>query len=337
MFTSCIHQNQGKAQETSRLDGRIDYMKNSDINLIEFDYENMEDKYPYIIKKMNPSIFKIISDKKIDLLITAGSGYSEFPFNIIKNIPIILINIFASPNIQNNIVKNICISNDVLNKVSKIIKKEKLDCIYIQSDKPRNSYADSGINLRKTLGINEKDFVFGRIGRPDDNIFDPIALNAFKELDPSLNAHYIIMSPPPVAIEMVKKYNIKNVHFINPSPEEADVWAFHYSLDAMAHFRKDGESFGLNIAESMIAGNPIITHKSDIWNSHLEYLDPDFSIVVEKDDIDGYKKAMECMITSKVNGSIITMKSKAKNKASDIFIIDNNIKDIENIIDSALN
>jgi hypothetical protein len=43
----------------------------------------------------------------------------------------------------------------------------------------------------------------------------------------------------------------------------------------------------------MICGNPIITHKSKIWNAHLEYLDNTNSFVADIDNVDQYAHALE--------------------------------------------
>ncbi len=329
------------------LDGRRSYISEySHINLIEFSYEEIFCTYPYILKNPSPNIFKIIKDNDIDLVFTAGSGYAEYPFNLLTNIPVILINIFGSPTAASNIKKIISISQAVDAKIRNIIPKDKREIMYIQSEKPDIKFVDKAFRLREKLGISPDDFVFGRIGRADDSIFDPIALNAFKKfsgLNPDIAAytHYIIMSPAPAAKKLAADSQIQNVHFIDASAKEEDVWAFHYSLDALAHFRLDGESFGLNIAESMLAGNPIITHKSHIWNAHLEYLEPEFSFIVEKDDVDAYAQAMKKLVELKSGDKVaketfLKMKLKAQDVGEKLFIMENNIGKIERIIEDVV-
>lgn len=149
------------------------------------------------------------------------------------------------------------------------------------------------------------------------------------------------MSPAPAAKKLAADSQIQNVHFIDASAKEEDVWAFHYSLDALAHFRLDGESFGLNIAESMLAGNPIITHKSHIWNAHLEYLEPEFSFIVEKDDVDAYAQAMKKLVELKSGDKVaketfLKMKLKAQDVGEKLFIMENNIGKIERIIEDVV-
>lgn len=324
-----------------KLDGRISYLKEH-THLVEFDYSDISNAYPYVLNGMNPTIFEVIKQKEIDVLFTAGSGYSEFPFNLITKLPIILINIFGVANTQKNICSNICISKAVEQKIAHIVPIEKRTTIYIQSEQPKEEYKILGRELRKRLGITATDVVFGRIGRADDNIFDPIGINAFEQItkkSPSNGpkAHYIIMSSPPVLVDIVKERNIPNVHFLPPSGDEKDVWAFHYALDALAHFRLDGESFGLNIAESMIAGNPILTHKSHIWNAHLEFLNPSFTFISEKDDVNSYAKNMSSIIDSKVNNSIVDMKNASFSQGCRLFLIENSIKNIEDIITHTIN
>ncbi len=323
------------------LDGRLSYLEGSGITTIPFTYEKLEEVYPYFVKDMSPTLPEVIDLHNIDLIFTAGSGYTEFPVNIVRNLPIIMINIFGSPSIQNNFKKHLCISHEVAAKISPVVNANKIDVMYIQSeslsDEKRAAYEASGMATRKKFGITDNDFVFGRIGRADDGIFDPIAISAFKTIvanDPS--AHYIIMSPPPAAIKMVAEENIPNVHFINPSAEESDVWAFHFSIDALAHFRFDGESFGLNIAEAMLAGKPVLTHKSHIWNAHLEYLEPSFSFVAERNDISGYTKNMGHIIEAKKTGTINAMCNNARAKSESLFLMEKNIGKIAEIIDLSL-
>jgi len=316
---------------------RMDYFKNTPIKLIQFDYDKLESIPPYLIQGMSPSIFEVINKFNIDLLIATGAGYSEFPFNIIKNIPIILLNIFGSPNVQKNILYNICISKEVANKIRPILKKEKIKVMYVPSEYPTKNSFENGKALRRRLNIKDDEIVFGRIGRASDNIFDPIGIMAFEQVVKEIpNIHYLIMSPPPILRKIVKEQKIPNVHFLNPSAQEEDVWAFHQANDVLAHFRKDGESCGLNIEEAMLCGKPIISHKSRHWNAHLEYLDDSFSRVAEIDNVKQYVEYMREFTELKQNGKILEMGERAKEKAEKLFLIKDNINRFEKWVDEAL-
>ena len=264
------------------------------VNLVEFTYDHIEKETPYYMSGMSPFIKKIVAEKNIDMIISAGAGDTYYPIITITDIPIIMINIFGTPNLQKNIVSNIFISETVKKYSEKFTgPRESNQALWIPTSTPPINSKERGTEIRKSFNIKNTDFVFGRIGRNADSIFDPIGINAFKEVvktNPS--AHYIIMSAPPILEKIVSDEKIPNVHFLPPSADELDIWGFHYSLDALAHFRYDGETFGLNIAESMHAGNPIISHKSNIWNAHLEYLNDSFSRISEVGDVNSYAENM---------------------------------------------
>ena len=314
-------------------DGRKYYLENQNIKFIPFSYNSKHPYYPFILEGMRPDFSTVLRDQNIDLIITAGSGYSEFPFNIVSKLPIIMLNTFGSPSAKKNIIKHICISKEVANKISNVVPDKKIEIMYIPSEKPspENSLVR---DILTKFNIKPKDTVFGRIGRASDEIFDPIGIRAFKKVVAHHpDSHYIIMSAPPILQKIVKEENIPNVHFLESSYHEKDVWAFHGAIDVLAHFRNDGESCGLNIIESMLSGNPIITHKSHIWNAHLEYLKPTFSRVAEKDDVEEYAKYMEEMIKMKQDGSIQNISLEVRKYAESMFLIPNNISKLEQIID----
>lgn len=321
---------------TQTENNRLKYLENIGVTIIKFNYDSVEKKWPYFIKNMNPRIESVINQYNIDLIITATPGQSIYPILNIKKIPIILINIFGSFNTQKNIKKNIAISHEVKNLAKRIIKEDKLEVEYIPSERP--IYNEKKIkDIRERFGINETDLVLGRIGRADDSIFDPVAILAFSlAVKDNPNLHYIIMSAPNLAKKLVLEKNIPNVHFLEASYLEEDIWSFHYSIDVLAHFRLDGESCGLNIIESMLVGNPILTHKSHIWNAQLEYLDPEFSMVAEKDDYKKYAENMLTMYGYFKNRELKKMGELAKKKAEEFFLIENVIHKYESLIDNIL-
>lgn len=316
---------------------RLEYINSGGAIGIPFDYTKKEEYPPYFVSGMNPDLKKIISSFNIDLMIVADSGNANYPFSIIKNIPIILLNIFGQPNVQKNIKFHICTSEEVAKKLRPIVPEKKIKVYPVPSEGPLFNSKDAGDSLRACLNIAEEDIVFGRIGRADDNIHDPIGIEAFKKaLNTRKDIHYVIMAPPPILKKQVQLEKIPNVHFLDSSSSEADVWAFHAAIDALAHFRNDGESFGLNIAEAMLSGKPIITHKSHIWNAHLEYLDPSFSRVANKGDSDSYAKFMLEFAEKKASGELSKMGKIAKDKAEKEFMATNIIPEFEDWIDIAV-
>jgi glycosyltransferase involved in cell wall biosynthesis len=220
------------------------------------------------------------------------------------------LNIFGAPTIQENVKKIIYISNEVRKHAEKWTGYQKVATVsYCPIANPP---IDIDTTLRERLGIPLNAFVLGRIGRADDSIFDQIGIRAFAEVVKShSDLHYIIMSPPPILEKIVAEDKITNVHFLPPSGKEADVWAFHKALDVFAHFRFDGETSGVAIAESLILGNPVITHRSRIWNAHLEYLAPDFAKIAEIDDVSSYAKYIVEFMEIKQNNPLEWQKTRA--------------------------
>ena len=312
---------------------RSRYFDKSGVTLIPFNYDFVEKDYAYIVHGTKPSIFEVIRQYHIDLMVTADAGYAHFPINLILNIPIVLINVFGAIHNQQNIMANICMSHMLANKIHYFVPKEKLHMMYIPSESPDIGARERGLALRRQLNIKESDMVFGRIGRASDSIFDPIGIRAFKRLvaeDPTV--HYLIMSPPPCLESIVKQESIANVHFLPPTSNESEVWAFHNAIDALAHFRKDGETFGLNIAEAMLCGKPILTHISKVDNAHLEYLEPAFSLVAPIDNIEAYYQNMKEFTKLKKDGALLDMGKQAKIQADKLFLIDSAIIQFETIL-----
>ena len=316
-------------------DSRKKFVSETGINFIPFDYDYIEKTLPYFIRGHNPRLEDVIKTLKIDVLVATGAGHAEHPFSAIKSLPIIFLYIFGQSNVQKNITHHLCISEAVANKLSPVIPKEKVKVIYVPSEGPINQFQE-GLAIRKRFGIKDSDLVFGRIGRASDWIFDPIGILAFENLVKKYpHCHYLIVAPPPELIKIQKAKQIPNVHFLEELGTKEELWAFYFALDVYAHFRKDGESFGLNIVEAMFKGMPVISHKSTIWNAHLEYLDPSFAFVADVDNVVQYEQFMEFFVKDTNRVHIKTMGEKAKEKAQK-FHIKNHIGVFEGFIEEAL-
>ena len=130
-------------------------------------------------------------------------------------------------------------------------------------------------NLREELGISPETFVMGRIGRPSDRIFDPISLSALRLIEEKTGYDilYLVQSPPPAMIRTAREMALEKIKFLTtPVVSDDEVTSFYNTIDVLAHARKDGEVFGLNIAEAMIHGKPIISHRSRIANGHEPFV-----------------------------------------------------------------
>jgi glycosyltransferase involved in cell wall biosynthesis len=294
---------------------------------------------------MSPELSRILTDCSPDIVFTAGAGYPEYPMANITKLPIIHYNIFGSINPQTNIVAHWCISQLLTTRVQELLPKRIVETVYIQSEGPDARAVQRGQELRHSLGIPDGDIVFGRIGRPDDNIFDPIGIEAFRRvavLHP--NAHYLIVTPPPCLRKLLQEHPVPRVHLLPEqvsnemswSGVEEKVWAFHAAADVLAHFRLDGETMGLNIAESMLSGKPVITHVSRFWNAHLEYLDATCAFVAEQDNVTQYADYMTRFLKPDGSALLQSMGKASLAKAQPLFLVQNNIESISNRIEATL-
>ena len=123
-------------------------------------------------------------------------------------------------------------------------------------------------NLRAILDIPANAFVLGRISRPD-MIDDTFVLEVFDKLHKP-DTYLIVLA----ATESIKEHARRNSHIklIDATTNERILSQFYNSLDVLLHRRIDGETFGMNIAEAMIHGKPVISHFSHVDNAQAELL-----------------------------------------------------------------
>lgn len=274
------------------------------ITLVPFQYTHNEVALPHQLHGMKPHLKCVLAQHAVDCLVTASPGYSHYPWNTVTDIPIVLLNVFGTPTTQTNVRHIIYNSRATYTHATAWIGEHAhASVLYapIASMPPIDTRV-RGAALRTRLGIADSDFCFGRIGRDSDDIFDPIAIHAWRQIAHRFpTAHFIIMSPAAALRQCVAMQDIPRVHFLEPSGAEADVWALHGASDCFAHFRRDGETSGVAIAESLMIGNPVITHRSKIWNAHLEYLNTDCARIAGADDVSEYARHMEEYLNTKTH------------------------------------
>lgn len=120
-------------------------------------------------------------------------------------------------------------------------------------------------NLRSALNISNDKIVCGFHQRKDDTLFSPVQLEAFKQLEDNCNTvHMVIMNASDLYKKQAALLNIKNISFI---PYQENVSLFLNTLDIYTHGRKDGETYGMAIAEAMIHRLPCISHRTPYYNA----------------------------------------------------------------------
>lgn len=120
-------------------------------------------------------------------------------------------------------------------------------------------------NLRKELGISEDTIVFGFHQRNDNGLFSPVQLDAFSKLEKECDdVMMLVLNGCDLYKKQAENLNIKNIKFI---PYQDEVSPFLNTLDVYAHGRKDGETYGMVLAEAMLHGLPCISHTTPYYNA----------------------------------------------------------------------
>lgn len=113
-------------------------------------------------------------------------------------------------------------------------------------------------NLKNKLNIPENALVFGSYGGKDQFNIDFVK-KTIKEIAISNPSIFFIFMNIRNFTEDDSCTKYKNIIFLEGSSNQRDKIEFINTCDAMIHARKDGETFGLSIAEFSVQNKPIIT------------------------------------------------------------------------------
>ncbi len=245
---------------------RLEYLNKNGVNLIEFkvekiDYSNNE-KQVWI----NTDFWDKFDENKYDLIQCARSGKDEDPFNQIKDTPIIdSIHIFWGLYDQENVFKIFMQSEDLK---SNWIKHGGDDEKIVLGLNPIDDKKEYEKDLRKKFKLEDK-FIFGMHQREDDFIYSDVPLNCYSKIE-NKNTAFLIMGGSKKYTEQARALNLTNFYQMNFDFDKNSEEIFLNTLDVFAHGRKDGETFGLAIAEGMRNSLPIVSHRNVYNNGHIE-------------------------------------------------------------------
>ena len=242
------------------------------------------------------TLLNIIRDKKPFILHRYSAGIPEFPF--VKEVKehtkhFVSTSVFGNQDDTIDISKVIYVSKHV----QWMAGQQDSENHYVVRNPIEAPYSTE--NLREELNIPQDAFVFGRIGRDDKNIYDPINIEAYAKVANS-NTYFVIVNPSNRCRSDIKRLNIKNARFIEPTISEVRLSQFYNTLDVLAHARKDGECNPANVWEAFAHGKPAISHYAHPFNGHIEVI-RDCGFVVLKDDVDEYARIMKKFIYKEID------------------------------------
>ena len=247
-------------------DHRLNYLKDNKVNTIEFNVEKIVFSNSNQKKWENTNFYKIFDEEKYDLIQIARSNKNEEPYTTIKNTPIVdSIHTYWGVDDQVNVAKVLIQSDDLKDKwIQNGGKEEKV----VTNCTPIDDKKENFRNLKEEFKLYNK-FVFGLHQRKDDSIYSSVPLDCYKRIESS-KTFFLIMGGSSKYSEQAKELKLKNFAQIDFDFDKDSEEIFLNTLDAYAHGRKDGETFGLAIAEAMRNSLPIISHKNVYNNGHIQ-------------------------------------------------------------------
>jgi len=295
-------------------------LESAGVKLIINHYDFRQNREPYNLVVLRPSLSEIIKQNQIHCVYTTVFAHYQFPINSIPaGIPLILISPFGHYASNGNVVKTYVSGRGNRGRImSRGVKN--VVCFF----NPLTDYAPEILNKPP---VGER-VVFGRIGNSKDSSFDPIAIKAFKKLEELFGekVKYIVVNPAPAWKEWAARLNVKNIEFRPTITEFNELSKFYGEIDVLAHVRKDGETVGIAIGEAMLAGNPILTHKSRFHNDHFDILDASYAKWCETGAAEKYFENMKWMVEYK--GQIREMGKLARARALEIFSLEKQVPKI---------
>lgn len=236
---------------------RLEYMKAKKVNLIKFKVaaKNVSmSTHDWV----GTNFWDLFDEKDYDVVVTGRAGHSEYPFYMITSTPIVeFVTLPGMSDKQPNIAKTFHISQFQADTwVQSGGDPRRVEVMPLFSEIPSIT---AKTDLRKKLGINSKQFVFGMHQRPDDGIYSSIPLEMYSKIE-SENTAYVLMGGSQKYRTQAKELEIKNFYALDAVGDYTKISKFLSTLDVFAHGRADGETFSLAIAEAMSHCLPIISH-----------------------------------------------------------------------------
>lgn len=238
---------------------RIKYCESHGVNLIKFKVA-FKDVTKQTHDWIDTDFWDVFDENDYDLIQTGRSGHPEYPFIHINKTPIIdSIHLAGMAENKHNVVKTILVSEEQRQKwISAGGPVNRSIVIPVPVEIPND--IESLESFRKELGWENK-FIFGMHQREDNNIFSPIPLEAYDEIE-NENTAFLILGGGSNYRKQAKDLKLKNVYFLDTTSDLSIIHKFLNTLDVYAHGRSDGEQCSSSIIEGLSHSLPIISHSA---------------------------------------------------------------------------
>ena len=260
---------------------RVKYCEEHGVNLIKFNVAFKDVTKP-THDWVKTNFWDVFNEEDYDVIQTGRSGHPEYPFCMIHKTPIVdSIHLAGMAERKANVPMTVLVSDEQMNRW--VGAGGDPNCCMVipvpvevpQETKDTQSY-------REELGL-ENTFVFGMHQRNDKNIFSPIPLEAYDEIESDETA-FLILGGSSNYRKQAKDLGLKNVHFLDTTSDVDLIHKFLNTLDVYSHGRSDGEQCSSSIIEGLSHSLPIISHSAPsmgqvaqigdagkVVNDYLEY------------------------------------------------------------------
>lgn len=209
------------------------------------------------------SLQDVINSFKPDILHVYRSGYPEFPVGQVTVPHIVETNVFGFISGEHQVKRSLFMSKWLMDYGLRRLGPipaghpilKRMDFVNNPVERP---WSSARLRIRDTWG--EKAIVLGRVGRPDNGIYNHIHVQAALLLrEQGHDVRFIVVAPPENMLDDLFQHRIP-FYALEATTNQTVLSMAYNSMDIYAHARADGETFGVNIAEAMMHGLPVVTH-----------------------------------------------------------------------------
>ena len=296
-------------------ESRVEYTKSHGVNLVKFNVEFKDVTKP-THDWVNTNFFELFDEEKYDVIQTGRSGHPEYPFHMINKTPIVdSIHLSGMAENKANSLKTVLISNEQRQRwIASGGPVERAVTI----PNPLKIPDVGSINYREEFGWQDK-FIFGLHQRRDNNIFSPIPLEAYDEIETDDTA-FLLLGGSENYQKQAKDLGLKNFKHLPTTGELEPIHKFLNTLDVYAHGRSDGEQCSCAIIEAMSHSLPVISHTAPSMGQ-AEQIDNAGKVV------DNYEQYSNVMIDMLYNKNYYDRcVSNSKKRYEDVYKLDTVIK-----------
>lgn len=238
---------------------RVKYCEDHDINLIKFNVE-FKDVTKSTHDWVDTNFWEVFNENDYDVIQTGRSGHPEYPFCMIHNTPIVdSIHLAGMAERKENVVMTVLVSDEQKQRwIAAGGDSNRCMVIPVPVEVPHKTKDQQSYCEEFEL---ENKFVFGMHQRNDKNIFSPILLEAYDEIE-SDDTAFLILGGSSNYRKQAKDLGLNNVHFLDTTSDVNLIHKFLNTLNVYSHGRSDGEQCSSSIIEGLSHSLPVISHSA---------------------------------------------------------------------------